>query len=104
MGFRLGDIAEKTENGILNGTRREIACDCYFTATGKSIPRWIKIRNEKTGEIYTIRGIEAISTEEKSFCGIDTVEHVCRLNLNGTQHLVKLIYTKETCKWSLIEI
>lgn len=104
MGFRLGDIAEKTENGILNGTRQEIACDCYFTATGKSIPRWLRIRDEKTGEIHTIQGIESISSEEKCYCGIDTIEHVCRITLNDTKHLVKLIYTKETCKWVLIEI
>jgi len=104
MGFHLGDIAEKTENGILNGTRREIACDCYFTATGKSIPRWLRIQDEKTGEIYTVRDIQPISTDFKSYCGIDTVEHICRILLNGQEHLVKLIYTKETCKWSLIEI
>lgn len=104
MGFRLGDIIEKTENGLLNGTRREIACDCYFTATGKSIPRWIRIRDEKTGEIYTIDGIEPICSEEKSYCGIDTIEHFCRITLGDTKHLVKLIYTKETCKWALVEI
>lgn len=104
MGFHLGEIAEKTENGILNGIRREIACECYFTATGKSIPRWLKIRDESTGEIHMVRDIQQISTELKSYCGIDTVEHVCRIFLGGQEHLVKLIYTKETCKWSLIEI
>lgn len=51
-----------------------------------------------------IRDIQRISTEVKSYCGIDTVEHVCRIQINGKEHFVKLIYTKESCKWSLIEI
>lgn len=102
MGFQLGEIAEKTDHGVLNGTRQEIACDCYFTATGKSIPRWLRIRDEKTGEIHTIREIEPISTEEKSYCGIDTIEHFCRIRIEGAEYLVKLIFTKETCKWALI--
>lgn len=104
MGFRLGEIAEKTEHGILNGSRQEIACDCYFSASGKSIPRWIRIRDEVSGEIHTFHDIEIISKEEKSYCGINTVEHVCRITIHETKHLVKLIYTKETCKWVLIEI
>lgn len=48
MGFQLGEIAEKTDSGILNGSRKEIACECYFTASGKSIPRWLKIQDDKT--------------------------------------------------------
>lgn len=104
MGFQLGEIAEKTDSGILNGSRKEIACECYFTASGKSIPRWLKIQDERTGEIHMIRDIQRISTETKSYCGIDTIEHVCRIQINGKEHFVKLIYTKETCKWSLVEI
>ena len=104
MGFRLGEIAEKTEHGILTGCRQEIACECYFTATGKSIPRWIKIRDEVTGEIHTFYDIEPISTEEKCYCGINTVEHICRIEIYETKYLVKLIYTKETCKWVLVQI
>ena len=104
MGFQLGEIAEKTDSGILSGNRKEIACDCYFTATGKSIPRWLRIRDENTGEIHTVRDIQPISTEAKSYCGIDTVEHVCKILIAGQEHFVKLIYTKETCKWTLIEI
>ena len=104
MGFRLGDIAEKTEHGIINGSRQEIACDCYFSCTGKSSPRWIRIRDKVSGEIYTIHEIELLSTDKKRYCGIDTVEHICRLTVGDTKHLVKLIYTKESCKWELIGI
>ena len=28
MGFRLGDIADHTDNGTLRGIQREIACEC----------------------------------------------------------------------------
>ena len=39
MGFRLGDIADHTDNGTLRGIQREIACECWFTSKGKTIPK-----------------------------------------------------------------
>lgn len=43
MGFRLGDIADHTDNGTLRGIQREIACECWFTSKGKTIPKIIKV-------------------------------------------------------------
>lgn len=54
MGFRLGDIADHTDNGALRG--------------------------------------------------IQTVEHLCRINLGGRMETVKLVYTKESCKWAIVEL
>lgn len=96
MGFRLGDIADKTENGVLRGIQREIACECWFTSKGKSIPKLIMVMDEE-GMLHTINEIQLLTTEEKTYSGIPTVEHLCRINLGGHTETVKLVFTKESC-------
>lgn len=103
MGFQLGDIAVTKENGILKGIQREIACECWFTSQGKSIPKLIKVMDEE-GALYTIRDIELLTTEDKTYSGIQTVEHLCRIRLGGRKAIVKLVYTKKNCKWTIVEI
>lgn len=103
MGFQLEDVIEKKEHGVLHGIQREIACECWFTSNGKSIPQIIKVMDEN-GRLYTIRDIELLTEETKTYCGIQTVEHLCRIQLRNKTTLVKLIYTKESCKWTIIEI
>lgn len=103
MAFRLGDILEKTQQSAPRGLQREIACDCWFTSKGKSIPQWIKVMDEQ-GMLHTVREIEVLTTEEKAYSGIETVEHLCRIVLCGRRVLVKLIYTKESCRWAIVEV
>lgn len=103
MGFRLGDIADRTENGTLKGIQREIACECWFTSRGKSIPKIIKVMDEE-GMLHTIRDIRVLTTEEKTYSGIQTVEHICQISLGGRLETVKLVFTKESCKWAIVEV
>lgn len=103
MGFQLGDIAERTEQGILRGIQREIACECWFTSKGRSIPKIIKVMDEE-GMLHTIREIQLLTSEEKTYSGIQTIEHLCRIKLGGRIETVKLVFTKENCKWALVEL
>lgn len=103
MAFRLGDIAEKIDSGVLRGIQRDIACDCWFTSRGRSLPRIIKVMDEQ-GTIHTISDIEILFTEEKMYAGIATVEHVCRIGFETGKEVVKLIYNKENCKWSIVSV
>ena len=103
MGFRLGDIADKTENGILRGIQREIACECWFTSRGQSIPKLIKVMDEE-GVVHTINEVRLLTVEEKIYAGIPTVEHLCQVNLGGRMETVKLVFTKENCKWTIVAV
>lgn len=103
MAFQLGDITAKTEAGVLKGVQREIACDCWFTSKGKTTPRMIKVMDGE-GMLYTIADVVVLSTEEKTYSGIPTVEHICKINLGNVRETVKLVYTKEDCKWALVEL
>lgn len=103
MGFQTGEFIEKRDHGILHGIQREIACECWFTCNGRSIPQIIRVMDEE-GKLYTIRNIELLTSETKIYSGIQTIEHLCRLHLSGSVCLVKLIYTKESCRWTLVEV
>lgn len=103
MGFQLGEIAEHKEHGILRGIQREIACECWFTSNGRSIPKLIKVMDED-GILHTIRNIQLLTSEEKTYSGVQTVEHLCKIFLNGRAEVVKLTYTKENCKWTIAEV
>lgn len=103
MGFRLGDIADKTEHGVLQGIQREIGCECWFTSKGKSIPKIIKVMDDE-GMLHTIKDVQLLTVEEKNYSGIQTVEHLCRIHIGGRMETVKLVFTKESCKWTIVEV
>ena len=103
MGFQLGPIADLTDAGDMTGIQKEIACDCWFTSTGTTIPRMIKIMDE-TGELHSVKVLQVISADEKRFCGIETVEHVCKIEVNETEKIVKLVLNKSKCTWKIIFI
>jgi len=103
MAFHLGDIAERLDSGSLRGIQREVACECWFTSRGKTIPRRIRIMDED-GVQHLISEIRLLATEEKTYAGIRTVEHLCRIGLGGRQTLVKLVFTKESCRWTLVAV
>ncbi|MCQ2505707.1 MAG: hypothetical protein MJ113_00840 [Lachnospiraceae bacterium] len=100
MIFKKPDTAT-TNSGTLNGIQKEIACECWFTSKGRTKPRLIKILDEQ-GMIHIIEKIEVIFSEEKNYSGIPTVEHVCKIYYGNLECFVKLIYAKDTCKWTII--
>ena len=50
MAFGIGTNAGNTNAGTVKGTQKEIACECWFTSTGKMIPLMLKVKDED-GEI-----------------------------------------------------
>lgn len=87
----------------LKGKRqKEIACCCWFTATGKITPLLIKIKDEE-GEIQTIDKIHVIEVNQRKFAGIPSYEVECSIIVNGLTVNVLIIYYPETSKWTLVE-
>jgi hypothetical protein len=103
MGFSIGDITDQTNAGAIKGLQEPIACDCWFTSQGKTIPRAIKVMDEE-GELHTFHEIRMLSVEERNYSGYPTIEHVCVIDINGKKVTVKLIYSKENCKWTLVKV
>lgn len=101
MGFNLTDIRAVTEAGKLKGVQTEIACECWFTSQGRTIPKLIKIMDSE-GVIHSIDSIQVFYSEEKNYSGIKTIEHLCNLKIGNMEYTVKLIFKVEECKWVII--
>lgn len=100
MGVKL-DYSSFKSKQELKGQQKDIACKCWFTSSGKIMPLMIKIENEY-GEIQTIDDITICSSEEKKYCGITNIVYRCYLNIRNKKIPTKIIYNKESSKWSII--
>lgn len=102
MAFGIGLEAElvneyKRKN---NKKQKPIACDCWFTSTGKTMPRKIKFEDEE-GVIQTIENIEIRYTEKCSYSGIISFEYLCSIPVQGFRIEVKLLYYPERSQWMM---
>lgn len=75
-----------------------VACDCWFTSNGKTIPRKMKFEDED-GLIQSIDTIEILCCEKRNYSGIPSYEYQCMVPVQGLRIEVKLIFYPETCKW-----
>lgn len=100
MAFGIGTNTEKPDSGKIKGVQEDIACDCWFSSTGKAIPRFIKYQ-DKDGVIHSIYDIQVITAEDKHFCGIKSREYKCRAQKDGYEYFFRLIFWQEECRWKL---
>lgn len=76
----------------------DVACDCWFTSHGDTMPLALKFPDEN-GEIVTVKGIQVDCAEKKYYCGIPAVEYNCRISHRGKEMPVRLIFYLEECRW-----
>ncbi|MDR2888711.1 MAG: hypothetical protein LBV33_02600 [Lachnospiraceae bacterium] len=100
-GFGIGINTQDKDAGVIKGEQMEVACDCWFTQTGRTIPKLIRFHDGQE-VIHTIDRIKVNTCEEKNHTGIATMEYDCTVIFKETEHLVKLIFFKQTCRWALI--
>ncbi len=101
MAFGIGTNHKETNDGLIRGIQKEIACECWFTSTGKMIPLMIKVRDED-GEMLVIRKIEVHYQEKKKYAGIPSMEFDCTLTLLEQGIPAKLIYYQTEGRWVLV--
>lgn len=97
MGFGIGINTKATNASEIRVNQIEIACACWFTSKGKTIPYRIKFQAEN-GELQTIDNIHIKCTETKNYAGIPSVEYTCSI-IYDMHYDVKLIFFKDRCKW-----
>lgn len=98
MAFGIGTNTSPADAGRVRGTQKKIACECWFTSTGKIMPLMLKIQDED-GEIQTIRDITVHSQEKKRYTGIPSIEYDCTLVLHGQRVRARLIYYQSESQW-----
>ena len=98
MAFGTGTNFHAADAGAVRGKQKEVACECWFTSTGKATPLMLKIQDED-GEIQTIREIIVHSQEKKTYAGVPSIEYDCTLALHGRGIRAWLIYYQAESRW-----
>lgn len=98
MAFGIGINSIKADAGSVRGTQQKIACECWFTSTGRIMPLMLKIE-DKNGEIRTIRDITVHSQEKKRYAGVPSIEYDCTLAFCGRCIRAWLIYYPAESRW-----
>lgn len=101
--FGIGINSQKTNAGDIRGNQIEVACLCWFTSQGRTIPQYLKFVDEE-GVLQTINELTVKHMEQKNYSGISTKEYLCTFSLHNTLYEVKLIYFMSNCKWVMIFI
>ncbi len=100
MAFGIGTNPSGADAGNVRGTQKRIACECWFTSTGKVMPLMLKIQGED-GEIRTIREIMVHSQEKKRYAGVPAIEYDCTLTLDGRSVRAWLLYYQSENRWAV---
>ena len=98
MAFGIGTNTFGADAGSVRGTQKEIACECWFTSTGKVTLLMLKIQDEN-GEIQTVREITVHPQGKKRYAGVPSIEYDYTLVLNGQNVRVRLIYYQSESRW-----
>ncbi len=101
MAFGIGINTEKPQSKELQGELYEVAVKCWFTATGKSMPLMMKIKNQEE-EVVTIEHIQVLAVDKQWFAGIVNWKYRCRAILNHHEMEFILLFYPEECQWKLI--
>lgn len=100
MAFGTGIYPQAPDAGTVRGKQREVACECWFTSTGKIMPLMLKVKDEE-GEVRVIREIAVHSQERKRYAGNPSVEFDCTLRLGERKIRAWLIYYMAQGRWVL---
>ena len=101
MLFRTNENTEEPDAGAIHGGQLPIACECWFTSSGKIMPIMLKVQNEEDGVIITIRNIQVNYYERKNYAGVPTDEFDCRISLLGQKFDVKLVHYLTDSRWTM---
>ena len=101
MAFGIGINTEKPQSGYLQGDFYEVAVKCWFTASGKSMPLMMKIKNQED-EVVVIEHIQVQSVDKQWYAGIVNWKYQCKAILNNQEMNFILLFYPEECTWKLI--
>lgn len=101
MAFATESNIERLQEKELIGCQKDAAVDCWFTSTGKSIPRLVKIQDD-TGALLTIGNIRILKTEQKFYAGILARRYWCRAAAGDVEKAFVLVFYPEANKWKMI--
>lgn len=100
MAFGIGVYTTQPEGGSLKGRQEDVACDCWFTSTGKGIPRLVKYQDSE-GMIHCLDNICVREIKKLRRCGIPVVEYRCSTICQDIEYYFRLLFHMEACQWKM---
>ena len=91
---------EEADSGMFHGRQRKIACKCWFTSTGRSIPLMVEYIDEE-GELVKITRIQVLFSERRNYAGIRSCYYRCRFFYETREWEVALLFYPDTGKWMM---
>lgn len=101
MAFGIGINSGPVSSGQIYGKQTRIACDCWFTANGRTIPHTIKYK-DIGGAIRTINDISVKYYEDKNYAGIPSTEYSCTIINEDRKMDVRLIFFTDEKRWVMV--
>lgn len=102
MAFRTEDYNKRGDTAIQK-PRDSVACDCWFTSEGKTVPRFLKYQDSEE-IIHKINIDEVCRCEDQFFAGRPMRIYTCRTAYNGTEYNFKLYFYPDKFKWEILWI
>lgn len=101
MAFETGMNMELPDEGKIKGRQEEVACSCWFTSKGRTIPKMVKFQDAEGG-LHELNSIRVAYTQKKRYCGIPALEYACDTVIEGKKWSFKLIFYIEECRWVIL--
>lgn len=101
MGFAIGMEEEKLQEKAVKGQYVKVAVGCWFTSTGKAIPKMLKYEDD-AGMRHMMNEIQVLKTEQKYYAGILSQKYVCRAVVDGRGQEFILLYHPGENTWDMV--
>ena len=101
MGFVVGAGEQAGEERAVPGHWQKVAVDCWFTTTGRAMPRMVKYE-DADGCLQMIRDIHVIKQEQKNFAGIYRHRFDCRAEVDEYEREFILLFHVKEHTWDMV--
>ncbi len=101
MGFCAGSEGNISDERGRSGRRQRVAVDCWFTATGRTMPRMVKYEDED-GCLQTLRDIYIVKQDQSHYVGIYCQQFYCRAVVDGKARDFILFFHSKNHTWDMM--
>ena len=101
MGFVVSSGTERKEEKGIQGHWQKVAVDCWFTSTGRTMPRLVKYEDQD-GCLQILRDIRVIKQDQKNYAGVYCQRFDCRTVVNGREYDFILLFHAREHTWDMI--
>ena len=101
MGFVVSSGTEILEEKGIQGCWQKVAVDCWFTSTGRAIPRMVKYEDQD-GCLQVLRDIQVIKQDQKNYAGVYCQRFDCRAVVDGMEREFVLLFHIREHTWDMV--